>query len=92
MHTNMPEHLGYACVQRCRRIWWTIYILDRQMTSLMGLPQSIQDDQVYDLMPSYPGSPQRAAALSMQIKMCQIIAEINRSKFPGAVKCLPNHQ
>ncbi|PLB50613.1 Zn(II)2Cys6 transcription factor [Aspergillus steynii IBT 23096] len=81
MHTNMPEDLGYACVQRCRRIWWTIYVLDRQMTSLMGLPQSIQDDQVYDLMPSYPGSPQRAAALSMQIKMCQIIAEINRTVY-----------
>ncbi|KAL5051764.1 hypothetical protein BDW71DRAFT_194007 [Aspergillus fruticulosus] len=78
MHTDMPvQHLGEALVQRCRKIWWTIYVLDRQMTSLMGLPQSIQDSQIHPQLPSYPGSPQKAVALSMQIRMCQIIAEIN---------------
>ncbi|GAB1193406.1 hypothetical protein APSETT444_002622 [Aspergillus pseudonomiae] len=70
MHTNMSaEHLGDAIVQRCRRIWWTIYILDRQMTSLMGLPQSIRDDQLHHQLPYFPGSPQKAIALSMQIKV-----------------------
>ncbi|GAB1218540.1 hypothetical protein ATERTT37_007799 [Aspergillus terreus] len=37
MHTNMPvDSLGPEVVQRCRKIWWTVFILDRQMTSLMG--------------------------------------------------------
>ncbi|KNG82690.1 Zn(II)2Cys6 transcription factor [Aspergillus nomiae NRRL 13137] len=82
MHTNMSaEHLGDAIVQRCRRIWWTIYILDRQMTSLMGLPQSIRDDQLHHQLPYFPGSPQKAIALSMQIKVCQIMDEISSSVY-----------
>ncbi|OGM44511.1 Zn(II)2Cys6 transcription factor [Aspergillus bombycis] len=82
MHTNMSaEHLGDAIVQRCRRIWWTIYILDRQMTSLMGLPQSIRDDQLHHELPYFPGSPQKAIALSMQIKVCQIMDEISSSVY-----------
>jgi hypothetical protein len=82
MHTDMPvQHLGEALVQRCRKIWWTIYVLDRQMTSLMGLPQSIQDSQIHPQLPSFPGSPQKVVALSMQIRMCQIIAEINSTVY-----------
>ncbi|KAH8700208.1 Zn(II)2Cys6 transcription factor [Talaromyces proteolyticus] len=82
MHTDMPvQHLGDALVQRCRSTWWTIYILDRLMTSLMGLPQSIHDSQIHDQLPYFPGSPQKAIALSMQIRMCQIIAEINSTVY-----------
>ena len=82
MHTDMPAaQLGEDVVQRCRKIWWTIYLLDRQMTSLMGLPQSIQDDQLYHALPSFSGSPQKVIGVAMQIKMCQIIAEINSSKW-----------
>lgn len=50
------------------------------MTSLMGLPQSIPDSQIHHQLPSFPGSPQRVMALSMQIRMCQIIAEIESSE------------
>ncbi|KAL5343888.1 hypothetical protein BJX70DRAFT_385176 [Aspergillus crustosus] len=82
MHTDMPiQHLGEAVVQRCRKIWWTVYVLDRQMTSLMGLPQSISDSQIHHQLPSFPGSPQKVVALGMQIRMCQIIAEINSTVY-----------
>lgn len=83
MHTDMPvENLGEPLVQRCRKIWWTVYILDRQMTSLMGLPQSIRDDDITCQLPSFSGSTQRAAALNMQIKLSRIYAEIARSSSP----------
>ncbi|KAF9890614.1 hypothetical protein FE257_005745 [Aspergillus nanangensis] len=82
MHTDMPvEHLGDPLVQRCRKIWWTVYILDRQMTCLMGLPHSIRDDQLHHQLPSFPGNPQRAIALSLQIKMCQIMEETNSTVY-----------
>jgi proline utilization trans-activator len=80
MHTDMPiADLGEPVVQRCRKIWWTIYILDRQMTSLMGLPQSIRDDDISCQLPDFAGSAQRTAALTMQIKLARIYAEIARS-------------
>ncbi|EAU30077.1 conserved hypothetical protein [Aspergillus terreus NIH2624] len=76
MHTNMPvDSLGPEVVQRCRKIWWTVFILDRQMTSLMGLPQSLQDSQIHDELPLFPSSPQKLIALNLQKKMCHIIAE-----------------
>lgn len=82
MHTDMPVvDLGERFVQRCRRIWWTVYILDRQMTSLMGLPQSIRDENISCQLPVLPGSPQRTAALSMQIKLSRVLDEINNSTF-----------
>ncbi|KAF6809657.1 C6 transcription factor [Colletotrichum musicola] len=82
MHTDMPiMDLGPELVQRCRKIWWTVYVLDRQMTSLMGLPQSTLDEGVYCQLPSYSGSVQRTTALSMQIKFARIIAEISSTVY-----------
>jgi proline utilization trans-activator len=81
MHTDMPiEHLGQPLVQRCRKIWWTIYILDRHMTSLMGLPQSIRDEDITCPLPDFTTSPQRTATLNIQIKLARVHAEITRSK------------
>jgi proline utilization trans-activator len=77
MHTDMPVmNLGEAVVQRCRKIWWTIFILDRHMTALMGLPQSIRDEDVSCQLPDYSSSPQRAAALNMQIKLAKVHTDI----------------
>ncbi|KAJ5889418.1 hypothetical protein N7504_010228 [Penicillium tannophilum] len=82
MHTQMPvEYLGEDLVQRCRKIWWTVYILDREMTSLMGLPQSIGDDHINTLLPAFPGSAQRTAGINMHIKISRIIAEISSAVY-----------
>lgn len=82
MHTDMPvEDLGESVVQRCRKIWWTIYVLDRQMSSLMGLPPSYHDDDMTCQLPSFSGSPHRTAALSMHIKLARIYAEITRTVY-----------
>lgn len=82
MHTDMPiAELGEAFVQRCRKIWWSIYILDRQMTSQMGLPQSIRDEDISCRLTDFSKSAQRTAGLKMQIKLAQIYADIARSKW-----------
>lgn len=81
MHTDMPlEHLGEKIVERSRKLWWTVYVLDREMTSLMGLPQTIHDDDVHPQLPHFSGSTHRVAALHMQIRLCRTIASINRGK------------
>ncbi|KAF5001851.1 hypothetical protein FDECE_10840 [Fusarium decemcellulare] len=82
MHTDMPlEHLGEQIVERSRRIWWTVYVLDREMTSLMGLPQSIHDDDVHPQLPHFSGSTHRVAALHMQIRLCRSIASVGRGVY-----------
>jgi proline utilization trans-activator len=90
MHTDMPvADLGEPLVQRCRKIWWTVYILDRQMTSLMGLPQNIRDEDITCRLPSFAGSAQRAAALDTQVKLARIYADISRSMLMILFACLP---
>lgn len=80
MHTDMPVmDLGEDFVQRCRKVWWTIYVLDRQMTSLLGLPQSVRDEGFNCQLPSYSGSVQRTAAMNMQVKFARVVAEVSRS-------------
>ncbi|KAJ5959849.1 uncharacterized protein N7479_006999 [Penicillium vulpinum] len=89
MHTNMPvDDLGHDMVQRSSKIWWTIYILDREMTSLMGLPQSINDRYVQTQLPTF-SDPSETMSLGMHIKLSKIIAEVNsrladelRESFP----------
>ncbi len=45
MHTEMrSKQVGEAMSQRCRKVWWTVCILDRQMCSPMGVPMAIADE------------------------------------------------
>ncbi|KAI0897658.1 fungal-specific transcription factor domain-containing protein [Annulohypoxylon nitens] len=82
MHTDMPEsQLGEKHVHRCRKIWWTIFILDRHMTSMMGLPQNIRDSEIQCQLPIFPESGQRTTTLDLHIKLARIIAEINNSIY-----------
>ncbi|KAG7106334.1 putative transcriptional regulatory protein C3C7.04 like [Verticillium longisporum] len=83
-HTEMPPlELGDRYVERCRRAWWTVYILDREFTSLMGLPLTIQDDDVNCPLPKFDGQMQRMATLEMQVKLCRNIADINKRLYGG---------
>ncbi|WQF82117.1 hypothetical protein CDEST_07131 [Colletotrichum destructivum] len=82
MHTDMPaQQLGESHVERCRRLWWTVHILDREMTSLFGLPPSIHDDYVLCQLPTYSGSVQRTAALRMRVRLSGVIGSINRKVY-----------
>lgn len=56
------------------------------MTSLMGLPQAIHDEDMCPQLPSFSGSIQRSAALGMQVKLSRMIAAINGGKREHDVK------
>lgn len=82
LHTNIrADRFGSASVERIRRAWWTVFILDREMTAVAGLPQSIEIQDVYCQLPAFSGSVTRISALKMQLKLSQLIADINRSMW-----------
>ncbi|EFY89467.1 hypothetical protein MAC_04486 [Metarhizium acridum CQMa 102] len=82
LHTNLSSHhVENALVPRCRKIWWTILVLDRQMTYLMGLSQSIRDDDVTAPLPEFEGDRFRTAAFAMRTKLSHFIATIDRETF-----------
>ena len=82
MHTEMQSSaLDKSYVQRCRHMFWTIYILERQMGSLMGLPLSISDDVISARFPDFPGQPERLEALKLHVDFCRVLAKIDQSAY-----------
>ncbi|KAM3070533.1 hypothetical protein ACMFMF_007988 [Clarireedia jacksonii] len=77
MHTPMEKQsLDDKFVQRCRKAWWTIYVLDRQMSSLMGVPLGIRDEDVTAFLPTFSGSFHKTLALEIHVKLSRIISQI----------------
>ena len=92
MHTDMPiQVVGEVALERLRRVWWTVYILEREMTSLEGLPQSIHDDDVLTALPTFSGLVQQHAELSMRVRLSRVITTINRSTETHTLCRLPLH-
>lgn len=81
LHINMRiQHLSQNTIERYRQIWWTVYILDRQMSSLLGSPVAFADSDVSAHLPSFSGSVQTAMGLSIQVRLSKAITVILQSK------------
>lgn len=82
MHTDMVwEGLDESVVERARESWWSVYILDRQMSSLLGAPLTLADEDITARLPSFGGSSQRSLGLNILIKISKATAEIQRSQL-----------
>lgn len=81
MHTDMRSlYLEEHAVERCREVWWTVYILDRHMTSLQGVPITLSDDDITTALPTFAGSARKSLALSLHVKLSKAEAVILQSK------------
>ncbi|KAF5646635.1 positive activator of transcription [Fusarium tjaetaba] len=82
MHTEMQsDSLDAAYVQRSRHVFWTLYILERQLISLLGLPLSIADETISARFPDFPGQPQKLEALKIHVDFCRVLAKINQTVY-----------
>ncbi|CVL08360.1 related to positive activator of transcription [Fusarium mangiferae] len=63
-------------VRRYRNAWWTLYILDRKFSSLMGAPSSIQDSDISVPIPGDQTTPRRSSSLEMHIKLSRLKTKV----------------
>ncbi|KAL9110783.1 MAG: hypothetical protein Q9227_004775 [Pyrenula ochraceoflavens] len=83
-HTKMSSRdMSESMIERCRKAWWTVYMLDRQMTSLMGVPLAIRDEDISAKLPSFVKASQKTVCLELHIKLSQVIADIMNSSTEG---------
>ncbi|GKZ32774.1 hypothetical protein AbraIFM66950_002398 [Aspergillus brasiliensis] len=76
LHTQLPEdELGYLTVRRCRSLWWSLYILDRQISSSLGLPMTVKDIDITALVDP-PGAIPEDPTLSLQVRLSQMMSSI----------------
>lgn len=81
MHTQLPENvLGTATVERCRNLWWSLYIIDRHFSPSLGLPMTFQDSDITTLINTPNSSPQNLT-FSLQVKITRMLSFIIGSMF-----------
>ncbi|KAH7133913.1 hypothetical protein EDB81DRAFT_112125 [Dactylonectria macrodidyma] len=82
MHTEMQSrYMDGSYVERCRAAWWTIYILERRMGSLLGVPMAIAEESISTPIPTPPGQPQISSALQLQVRFAQTLAMIDQTVY-----------
>ncbi|PYI03707.1 Zn(II)2Cys6 transcription factor [Aspergillus sclerotiicarbonarius CBS 121057] len=58
-HTNVSGVTTSKDLLRYQNVWWTVYILERQLSVLMGAPSGVKDSDINASLPHYPDSPIR---------------------------------
>ncbi|CAI7582224.1 unnamed protein product [Penicillium bialowiezense] len=92
LHTELPEHeLGVETVSRCRNLWWTLYVMDRHVSSSLGLPMTTQDSDITTtLNPAAAGSrPDATLSLHTMTIYAREIENMVHPKSTSSVETMP---
>ena len=75
LHTELPEaEIGSDALNRGYNLWWTIYVLDRHLSTSLGLPTSIQDSDITTPLKSPREASAKDATLGLQVRMSQLVS------------------
>lgn len=81
MHTDMQcSDLDETYVHKCHALWWTVYVLERYMSVFTGVPNFICDEDICTPLPAFPNQPQKTGASQIQVKLAQVLGQIERSQ------------
>ncbi|KAI9041792.1 putative amino-acid permease [Aspergillus affinis] len=76
LHRERPTNdWSPEATERCHRIWWTVYVLDRTFSFSMGVPISIQDSDITTPMPERD-RPGRGTSLYIHVRLSNLISEV----------------
>ncbi|KAL4940913.1 hypothetical protein BDV06DRAFT_230066 [Aspergillus oleicola] len=82
LHTEMPENeLGPDTVARCCNLWWTLYVMDRHVSSSLGLPMTTQDSDITTFLQPASVDSRRDTTLSLHIKPTYLFSSILTCKL-----------
>lgn len=81
-HTNMnPEPTDTAEQARRRNIWWTVFILERRTSVLLGVPLGIRDQDIFTPLPNFPESQSQTDAAIIHVKLSKAFGQVVDSKL-----------
>lgn len=63
-------------IKRHHAVWWSIYILDRRFSSLMGAPNLIRDEDITVPLPDFEQNSYSAKAMSLQVALARLHAQV----------------
>ncbi|KAL4969847.1 uncharacterized protein BDV14DRAFT_195379 [Aspergillus stella-maris] len=84
MHTQLPEdELGPEIVARCRNLWWTLYVLDRHISSSVGASMTPQDSDISALLDPPAAGSQSDATLGLSVRLSHLLSYILSTIYKG---------
>jgi proline utilization trans-activator len=71
-----PGCLSLREYQRRRRLWWTLYIIDKKLSTTVGAPLSIQDEDIDISLPEEYDLGFSNAALKFHVRMARLEGKV----------------
>ena len=85
MNRETPlDSLSKSDCERRRRLWWTLYIIDRKLSINMGAPLSIADEVIDISLPSQKEHGVSNSALLIHIKLAIVEGQVMSGKMSFA--------
>lgn len=75
-HTNVSGVTNSKDLIRCQNIWWTVYVLERQISVLLGAPLAINDSDITASLPNDTGSQARTLTVAIHVKLLQAFSQV----------------
>ncbi|KAL4772344.1 fungal-specific transcription factor domain-containing protein [Aspergillus nidulans var. acristatus] len=75
-HTNVSQVTDKKDLGRCQHVWWTVYVLERQMAVLMGVPSAINDSDITASLPIDPDSTARTMTVAIHVKLSRAFSQV----------------
>ncbi|CAG7952694.1 unnamed protein product [Penicillium olsonii] len=77
IHRHVPEEIcGPELSQKCRTIFWVVYMLDREFSALIGAPSSIRDEDITVKLPAEMDDSVEHINLTLHVRLSRLMATI----------------
>lgn len=81
LHTRLPtEKLGSKLSGRYHDLWWTVYVLDRHLSSTIGCPTTVHDEEISAQWPALNLSSKKDTIFSLHVQVSRLASKVLRSK------------
>jgi proline utilization trans-activator len=72
---------------RCQNTWWTVYVLERRISVLLGVPLGISDNDISTSLPIYSDSPFQTSTMALHVKLSQAFSQVVNGILPEGPHC-----
>jgi hypothetical protein len=73
----MPEQVvGAEHSKRCNRVFWAVYILEREFSSSMGAPSALSDADITVKPPSHANTSTDGISMALKVRLSRLTARI----------------
>ena len=82
LNLDLEERVvGRHEVMRGRRLWWTVYALDKKLTLDQGIPNMIEDRDISSPWPVVSDTDDDTTAMAINIKICRLIGKLMSRRY-----------